>query len=49
MRSQRVKARISLRKMAKLVGISPSFLSNLENGERTWTLAVINKFESESK
>lgn len=46
MRQHRVLAGISLRKMAAAVGITPSFLSNLENGKRRWTLSVINKIES---
>jgi len=36
-RALRMSAGVSLRRAAELAGISPSFLSNLENGKRVWT------------
>lgn len=39
-RALRVSAGVSLRRAAKLAGISPSFLSCLEKGRRVWTDGV---------
>lgn len=37
--------RVSGRKMAYLMGISPSYLSLLEDGKRDWTEAIIGKWD----
>jgi transcriptional regulator with XRE-family HTH domain len=44
MRNSRIKAGLSLRKMAKKIGISFSFLAQLERGNRHWTQDVEYKF-----
>lgn len=36
MRDKRLKAKISLRKMAELIGIKAPYLSDLERGNRKW-------------
>lgn len=45
-RQMRDKDGISLRQMASMIGVSPSFLSQLENGKRAWTLGVRSKYEA---
>jgi hypothetical protein len=42
-RTLRIASGMSLRRVAKLAGISPSFLSNLEKGNRKWTDEVRDK------
>lgn len=44
MRNSRIKAGLSMRKMAKKIGISFSFLAQLEKGNRHWTEDVEYKF-----
>ena len=44
MRSQRVKAGISLRRMAAEMGVTPGFLSDMEHGNRGWTHVRIADF-----
>jgi len=43
-RKGREAAGIGLRVMASLIGVSPSFLSQLERGERNWTPEVVRLF-----
>ena len=43
LRINRINAGIGLRKMARRLKISPSFLSNLEKGKRTWTITLMLK------
>lgn len=43
LRVSRINAGIGLRKMARKLKISPSFLSNLEKGKRTWTMHLMHK------
>jgi predicted transcriptional regulator len=43
LRINRINAGIGLRKMARRLKISPSFLSNLEKGKRTWTMSLMHK------
>ena len=45
LRSQREAAKISLRTMAELIGVSHSFLSQLENGHRAWRRSVSKRYE----
>lgn len=40
LRTRRTKARISLRALAAYLGMSPSYLSDLELGRRTSRLAI---------
>jgi ribosome-binding protein aMBF1 (putative translation factor) len=42
-RSRRERANLSLRALAEKLGISPSFLSQLERGDRRWTRDVVRK------
>lgn len=49
MRGEREKRGISLRKMAKLLSVSPTHLSDMENGNRrystAWVTAAMDAFE----
>lgn len=45
MRTARIKANVSLRDMAKRMGMSPPYLSDLELGRRDWTEEKIAKFK----
>jgi hypothetical protein len=45
LRSKRESAQISLRRMAKLMEVSPMFLSHLETGQRKWTAHRIREYE----
>jgi len=36
-RKERIKCGVSLRRVAKQMGLSPSFVSDLERGRRNWT------------
>jgi len=44
-RAHREQLGISLRTMAKRLNISPSFLSNLEQGRRVWTPSVRESYK----
>jgi predicted transcriptional regulator len=45
LRGMRTSAGISLRRMAKLIGLSHSFLSQLESGQRSWRRSVQKRYE----
>ena len=45
-RAHRQQIGVSLRLMSKRLGISPSFLSNLEQGRRVWTEEVRNAYKA---
>jgi len=40
LRAQRIEAGLGLRELARLIHFTPSFISDLENGNRPWNLAV---------
>jgi DNA-binding XRE family transcriptional regulator len=44
LRSQREGAGLSLREMAEAIGVSHSFLSQLENGHRTWRRSLARRY-----
>lgn len=44
MRAERKIANVSLRRMAKLIGISAPYLSDLELGRRVWSENRINEY-----
>jgi predicted transcriptional regulator len=45
LRGLRQEANLSLREMAELAGYSHSFLSQLENGKRSWSRSVRKRYE----
>lgn len=45
-RRERVKLNLSLREVAKKMGISAPFLSDLERGRRNWTAKHLNGFNN---
>lgn len=45
-RRHRESCRVSLRKTAKEMGVSASFLSDLENGKRNWTQTRVDQFKA---
>lgn len=47
LRKQREEADIGLRAMARVVGISHTFLIQLEDGDRTWRRSVRKRYEQE--
>jgi predicted transcriptional regulator len=44
-RKERLKAGVSLREVARQMGISAAYLSDLERGNRNWTRALANRYE----
>lgn len=48
-RQERVKRKVSLRKYAEKIGISPAYLSDIERGNRYPSSAVINSFKKPLK
>lgn len=44
MRAKRVKAGYFLIYVANMIGVSFSYLSNLENGKRNWTIRRIEQY-----
>ena len=45
-RNNRIHNKISLRKLAKQLGISAAYLSDLELGRRHWTASLAEKVET---
>jgi hypothetical protein len=44
-RAKRMRAKASLRSVARLMGISAPYLSDLERGKRDWSADMVSKFE----
>lgn len=46
MKKLRVTARISLRTLAKIMELSPPYISDLERGNRKWNTNLIERYEA---
>jgi transcriptional regulator with XRE-family HTH domain len=44
-RKVRKRKKVALRSMAKKMGISAAYLSDLERGRRNWNVDLVNRFE----
>ena len=49
LRGLRFEAGVGLRPMARLLGISHSYLSQLESGKRKWGRSLIDRYEKETR